>query len=240
MKQAFFVLHSDLQREGPGDRASLDWAFDTAGAPDNALILDAACGPGADIEALLDNAPHGHVTAVDSHLSFVEQVRVIWDEDDRVTTHVADMREETGPFDLIWCAGAMYMIGIEAGLRHFRTALAPGGAIAFSELVFLDTPTPALRAELEAEYAEIGDIDTLKARIAAAGFDLSGLQILSDEAWEAYYTPMEKRIGMLRPGAEARHDTILGKVLDEGMHEIELWRANRQMFGYALAVVRPL
>ncbi|MEJ2022853.1 MAG: class I SAM-dependent methyltransferase [Maritimibacter sp.] len=240
MREAFFVLHSDLPREGPGNRESLDWALSLAGTPENALILDAGCGPGADIDGLLENAPRGHVTAVDAHLPFVEQVRVVWHDDDRVTTHVGDMCEETGPYDLIWCAGSLYYTGIEDGLKHFRNVLAPGGAVAFSELVWLDTPSPALQAELEKEYPDIGDIAMLERRISAAGYNLQGVHVLSDDAWEDYYTPMEKRIEMLKPVVATRRDHELAQVLNDARREIALWRENSEVFGYAMAVVRPL
>ena len=79
-------------------------------------------------------------------------------------------------------------------------------------------------------------MDVLKQRIAAAGYDAPAARRCSrDAAWEAYYTPMEARIRRLRPGADA----ALAAVLDEGQAEIDLWRANRLSFGYALTVVRP-
>jgi len=88
---------------------------------------------------------------------------------------------------------------------------------------------------LAEEYPPMGDIATLEARIAAAGYDLCGLRVLSDAAWEAYYTPLDARAARLRPGAEA----ALARVLDEAEAEAALWRAHRDAFGYALAVVRP-
>ena len=68
--EAFFTVHADLPREGPGSRADLDWAVRVAGVSDTARILDAGCGPGADIEGLLAHAPRGHVMAVDTHAPF--------------------------------------------------------------------------------------------------------------------------------------------------------------------------
>jgi len=233
---AFFTLHADLPREGPGDGQSLVWALGLAGVAQEARILDGGCGPGADIEGLLAAAPRGRVVAVDRHLPFVHAVNDLWGHDPRVTARHADMAGEEGPFDFIWSAGALYFLGVEDGLKRMRSKLAPGGALAFSELVWLvANPDPALMADLEADYADMRGLGTLKRRIDAAGYDRMGLQVLSDAAWEAYYTPMEARIARLRPGADA----ALAKVLDEGQHEIDLWRAHRRSFGYALSVVRP-
>lgn len=232
----FFHLHSDLPREAPGDRASLDWAMTTGNVPRDAKILDAGCGPGADIEGLLAHAPEGQLLALDLHRSFIEQVTARWGDDPRVEAHVGSMAEAEGPFDLIWAAGSLYFLGVEQGLAHFRSRLAPGGVVAFSELTWLvDDPKPALVWELRKEYPEIAGVDTLKARVKAAGYEVCGLRVLDDAAWEAYYTPLEARASALRPGA----DPELLPVLDAAMEEIRLWRENRDQFGYVLAVVRP-
>lgn len=232
----FFTLHADLPREGPGDAESLAWAASLAGVKPDARILDAGCGPGADIGALLAAAPEGRVVAVDRHLPFVQAVNDRWGQEPRVTARQADMAAEEGPFDFIWIAGALYFLGIEDGLRVMRGKLAPGAALAFSELVYLvANPAPELHATLEAEYPAIGGTDVLNARIEAAGYERLGQKVVSDAAWEAYYTPMEARIARLRPGA----DPALTAVLDEGQAEMDLWRAYRRSFGYALSVVRP-
>ena len=233
---AFFTLHADLPREGPGDAESLAWAVGLAGVAQDARILDGGCGPGADIAGLLVAAPGGQILAVDRHPPFVERTRAAWAQEPRVTARQGDMADADGPFDFIWVAGALYFLGIEAGLRTMRDKLAPGGALAFSELVWLvDDPNPELRAENEAEYPQMAGMEVLNQRIEAAGYTLLGQQVLSDAAWEAYYTPMEARVAKLRPGADA----ALTKVLDEGQAEINLWRAHRRRFGYALSVVRP-
>jgi|GEM_PF-4683729 len=52
MSSAFFTVHRDLDREGPGEAADVHWALDVAGTPEDARILDAACGPGADMVTL--------------------------------------------------------------------------------------------------------------------------------------------------------------------------------------------
>lgn len=236
MTDPFFVLHADIPREGPGDPESLDWAMGVANLPRDAKILDAGCGPGADIEGLLAHAPEGQVLAVDLHPAFIEQLRARWAGDGRVTAEVADMRGPEGPFDLVWSAGALYFLGVTEGLAHFRGKLAPGGVVAFSELVWLsDARPPEVVSLLAEEYPPMGDIATLEARIAAAGYEICGMKVLPDAAWEAYYGPLEARIARLRPGA----GPALARVLDETETEIRLWRAYRDTFGYALAVVRP-
>jgi SAM-dependent methyltransferase len=233
--EAFFTLHSDVPREGPGDAASLAWAMGLAGVGRTARILDAGAGPGADVADLLAAAPEGHVTAIEAHAPFVARIQQAWEGDPRVTARKGDMRDPGGRFDFIWCAGALYFLGITEGLTAWRDALAPGGAVAFSELtLFTDDPAPEVLA-LRDDYPAFAGFDMLKTRIDAAGYELLGLEKLGDAAWEAYFGPLEARVALLRPGA----DEEMSMVLSQQEAEIALWRRYRDQFGYALAVVRP-
>ena len=232
---AFLMLHRDLPREGPGEAADVAWAAEVAGTPTDARILDAACGPGGDIAALLKVAPRGHVTACDLIAHFVAAVRKAHGDDPRVTALESDMTTLSGPFDLIWCAGAVYFVGVTEALTAWRRALAPGGAIAFSEACwFSDTPSDAARRNF-ADYPAMTDETGIRARIAAAGFDVLATKRLSDRAWENYLAPLDERVAKLRPQA----DEPLSRVLDAQEAEAALWRAERDSFGYLLCVVRP-
>ena len=235
MNAAFFTLHSEVSREGPGDAGSLAWAMDLAGVAPDASILDAGAGPGGDIAGLLAGAPRGHVTAIEAHAPFVDRIQAAWEGDARVSAQTGDMAAPGGAFDFIWCAGALYFLGITKGLQAWRDVLTPGGAVAFSELtLFTDTPAPEVLAFRD-DYPDFAGIDTLKARIEAAGYELLGLQKLPDAAWENYLTPLDARAEMLRPDT----DDEMRAVLDEHATEAALWRRYRDQFGYALAVVRP-
>tara|TARA_R110002124_G_scaffold178914_1_gene346683 strand:- start:462 stop:1199 length:738 start_codon:yes stop_codon:yes gene_type:complete len=233
---AFFTLHRDLPREGPGAAADVAWAVERAGVGGHARIADVACGPGGDIAALLDALPQGHVTALDKTAHFVEQARATWQDDPRVTLLRADMAVIRNEYDLIWCAGAVYFLGVTQALNAWRKSLRPGGMIAFSEACwFTQTPSPRAR-QLWQDHGAMTDAAGLAARITAAGYEVVGTRQLSDEAWENYYQPLDARIDALRPGADA----ALTQVLDEAKEEADCWRAHRAEFGYLLHVVRPL
>jgi SAM-dependent methyltransferase len=234
--EAFFTLHAELPREGPGETADVAWAAEMAGTPPGARILDAACGPGGDIGALLRAAREGHVTAIDKHAPFIDQARTRWGRNDRVSLCVGDMTAPGGPYDLIWCAGAVYFIGIERALSAWRAALAPGGAVAFSEPChFTDMPSDAAEAFWGDEGIAVGTASSIAARVAAAGFETLATRTLSDVAWESYFRPIADRIARLRPGAGAG----LLAVLDQHVAEMDGWRAVRAETGYLLSVVRP-
>lgn len=233
---AFFTLHRDLPREGPGEPADVTWAINQVDLPARAEIADVACGPGSDIGALRAAVPQGHVTALDKTAHFVDAARGRFVADANVTLLRADMARIANHYDLIWCAGAVYFLGVTEALTRWRKSLREGGVVAFSEPCWLtDSPSDEARA-FWAEYPAISDGAGIAARVKAAGYEVIATRLLSDEAWENYYTPLEARIEKLRPGADAE----LAQVLDEAEAEIACWRAHRDEFGYLLTVARPL
>ena len=233
--ESFFTIHADLPREGPGETADVAWAAQVAGVTSRAQILDAACGPGGDIGALLRVASRGHVTAIDLHAGFIEAAEMRWGKDDRVTLMTGDYLSPKGPFDFIWCAGAVYFVGIAKALKGWRKALAEDGTIAFSEpCLFTDMPSKGAIAMWEG-YKRLTDADGIAAQIDKAGYEQLATRRISDIAWESYYRPMEDRIARLRRGAEEK----MIAALDDASAEIEAWRTHRHETGYLLSVVKP-
>jgi len=233
--EAFLTLYTDLAREGPGAAADLGWALSVAATPQNACICDAGCGSGADTVTLAKARPKAQIEAVDQIAHFVTaaQKRVA-PFGARVQVRQGDMAALSGPYDLIWCAGALYFLGVTEGLTRWRSALAPNGAVAFSEPCLLARPSAAARA-FWAEYPQITDVAGIRARVAAAGYRVLGEQMQIGDAWEAYYIPMAKRIEKLRPDATGP----LAEALDEAEREIARWRAAPSEIAYALMVVAP-
>ncbi|WP_323769952.1 class I SAM-dependent methyltransferase [Antarctobacter sp.] len=236
---AFFEVHKDLPREGPGSTEDVVWATALAGVPEGAAICDAAAGPGADVEALAQTVPGAQVLAFDKHDGFVAQMQTRFSGARNVTVQKADLAEianlPKAPFDMIWCAGALYFLGLKNGLEVMRGALKPGGVLAFSEpCFFTDTPSPKARAFWEGYPTR--DRAGIAAAVSAVGFDILGTRDVSDAGWEAYYHPMEARIAMLR----AEGDPRMTDMLDLCAKEAEDWRAVRSETGYLLTVARRL
>ena len=234
-EEAFLTLYSDLNREGPGAAADLGWALSVAATPAQARICDAGCGSGADTVTLAKERPKARIEAVEKIAQFVQAAQKRTAPfGDRVAVRQGDMAQLDGPFDLIWCAGALYFLGVTEGLKGWRDALAPGGVVAFSEPCLLPRPSDAARA-FWAEYPQITDVAGIRARVAAAGYRVLGEQMQIGDAWEAYYIPMAKRIEKLRPDATG----ALAAALDEAEAEIARWRAAPSEIAYALMVVAP-
>lgn len=231
MDEAFWTVHADLPRQGPGEAADVAWALDVAATPEEARILDAGCGPGADLLTLTEMRPGARVTGIEAHAPFAEAARARLGG--RAEVRTGDMAAPGGDWDLIWCAGALYFLGIEAGLAGWRDALAQGGAVAFTE-PFLAADAKPGSAAFWAGY-EATDEDGIAARVRGAGWRLEASRRIGSAAWDAYYGPLEARIAALRPEADAE----LTEALDAEAREIALWRADLGGIGYAQFVVRP-
>jgi len=234
--EAFFNLHRDLPRQGPGEAADVVWAGQQMALPEGAAIADLACGPGADIGPLLGLVKDARLTAIDRQPHFIEEADAQWGRDARVDLRCGDMAEPGGPYDLIWCAGAAYILGVSEALLAWRAALAPGGHVVFSEPCFWDAqPTAELRG-IWAEYPAMSDAAGIDARVRAAGYETLATRRLSADAWEDYYRPLEARINGLRDDA----DPALAQILAGTSNEIAAWRQYGDQFGYLLSVVRPV
>lgn len=233
---AFFDLYKSLPRQGPGDRETLDFTLSVIRAGDSERILDAGCGTGADIDGLLAWAPARHVTAVDSHVPFVEQVAKRYGDDPRVEAIATDMATLTGPFDLIWSAGALYFLGLDAGSRNFHCILAPLGALFFSHPAYFNkTPSQAATDFWEGE-GEVFDHETVYEKVRAAGYAVFNAVKLPDTARQAYFTPLQARIDALISLAPG--DMV--ETFEGAQREIEGWRKARAETGYLQIFAEPV
>lgn len=244
-RAVFFDVHCDLPREGPGDEASLRRALSFVGdLPAKPRILDIACGPGGQTLDLAQAVPDAEITAFDLHPAFIAQLDARAQElgvADRIHTHVADMTaipSDFGRFDLIWCEGAAYNMGVPEALRAWPQLLNPGGKIAFSEAVWLRDDAPGeLRKFWNDEYPAMQTVDGCRAWVMDAGYTVLGEFVLPDEAWWThYYTPMEQRVGML--SEKYKDDAVALSVVQECADEITFHRQYGSYYGYTFIVAK--
>ena len=227
---AILRLFEGLTLCAPSDAAALGRVL--AGLAPDAVVLDAGCGRGADIPALLAAVPRGRVVAVDLAEAFVAHVRA---SHPRAEAHHAEMMAPPGgPFDLIWSGGAVYGPGVAACLGAWRGHLAAGGRVAFTELCWaVADPSPEARAFWAAEYPDMGDVAALERLVAQAGYRLVHGEWLPPGAWAAYYAPIEARMDALA----ADPDPAMQAVMAAFRAEIALWRAHGAEYGYRLSVL---
>jgi ubiquinone/menaquinone biosynthesis C-methylase UbiE len=244
-RAVFFELHRGLPREGPGNRESTARALALAGTlPPAPLLLDIGCGPGMQTMDLASLLPAARITAVDMHEPFLEQLRhraKTAGAGNRIEAVQADMSAlpfAPRSFDLIWCEGAAYFMGVGSALRAWRPLLRPGGKLALTEAVWLkpDAPDPVRRCW--AEYPEMLDIEFNRKLVRDCGYALLGDFALPDAAWwDDYYGPMEKRLAELIP--KHAGDPVATSVLAENREEMELHRKYSRYYGYVFLVMEP-
>jgi SAM-dependent methyltransferase len=238
MDPLFWELHSGLAHEAPGSRADTLRALALTGLSDPVRLLDAGSGPGAASLVLLEALPEAEVSALDLHAPFLAAATARA----RAAGHMGRFRVLVGdmaapPFvpgslDLIWSEGAAYSVGVPRALAAWTPLLAPGGRIAFSEVVWtVPDPHPRARA-LFADYPAMTDVDGVRAWIAAAGLTLLDDFLISDAAWDNYYGPLGTRLAVLAAQHGPEHP-----VLAEAAEEIAVRRAHGSDYGYGFFVV---
>lgn len=232
MNPLFWTLHRDLPREGPGETSDVAWAMGAAGVGPQARVADVACGPGADVAALLEGAPRGHVTAIDKTAHFIADVEARFGAEARVTARVGDMLDVGGPYDFVWCAGAAYIVGFARALEVWRGALVPGGCVAFSEPCLFERNG---RTVAFWDGYEALDEPGIRAAVEGVGYEVLATKRVSDAAWENYYGPYDARVAALR----AEGDPEMVAYLETEGLESARWRAVKRETGYLLSVVRP-
>src|SRR5262245_34514987 len=204
LRAVFWDVHSSLPREGPGNRESTERALALAApVPPFAQVLDLACGPGAQTIDLATLLPQATICAIDAHQPFVEETNrraAALGVNDRVRALRGDMRSLPFPpssFDLIWCEGAAYIIGVERALRSWRPLLRPGGRLALTEAIWLRPDAPEDIRRCWSDYRDMRDVESCRDLVRECGYQLLGDFVLPDAAWWEYYAPMEERLRLL-------------------------------------------
>ncbi len=221
-------LFLTLDRAGPGDAESLRWALDVAQTPDDARVLDAGCGTGADTGTLIHAVPRGRVVALDAAEAFIDVVAGKYPQAEAVAGDM--LVPPPGPYDLIWSAGAVYNTGVAAALSAWRPHLAPRGRVAFSDLRWTGMERPQAVVDFFAsEGVTLSDCDALEAEIAQAGWRVLGARWVGRAGWAAYYEPLEAQLANERDEA----------LVEAFKSEINCWKLHGDSYDYRLVVVEP-
>lgn len=242
----FFELFSGLPRQGPGDESSTLRAL--ALVPDvgpGTRVLDLGCGTGMQTRTVAQHSSAA-ITAIDSHPPFVDELNrtaTALGLGDRIRARVGDMRQldfPAGSFDLIWCEGAIFVVGFEAGLRAWRPWLAPGGHVAVTEACWIRPDPPAeCLAYWNQEYPAIRPAESLRAAAAECGYDIAGHFILPASSWWTdYYCPLQANLLQFRD--RHRDEPDAQELADQVQREIDIWRAYSDFYSYQFLVMRTL
>jgi len=249
MQMLFEVFVPSLPRLGPGDDESTIKALETlyaAGLPgDRPLnILELGCGNGAPTMALAEKT-RGAILALDFHQPFLDELMrraKARGFEERIRPYLKDMNEpdlEQESFDLIWSEGALGgSMGVQKGLPVCRSLLAPGGMMAFTELVYFTDEAPReCREFFGAEYPPMTDVKTNLAYIEEAGFELLGHFSLDPKAWlDNFYDPMEKRLVEVMEKYAGNPAKM--ELLAPFRQEVDNYREHGKHFGYEFFMMK--
>ena len=241
--EVFWQLHGGLAKQGPGSEASTLRALALCGPlPREPRVLELGCGTGR-ATLTLARATGGHVTALDvwaPSLATLRERAAAAGLDDRIETVRQSMAAPAlggRAFDLVWCESAVYTIGFDAALRAWRPSLAPGGALALSELAWLMPHAPERARRFWREgYPAMRDHAANLRALASAGYVPVSSFTLPEADWEdGYYAELSRRI----PGLRARHaEPAALALLDAHEEEIAAFREREGSFGYVFYVAR--
>jgi len=241
----FWELHSDLPREGPGaDETTRKAAEKIPRLPEGSRVLDVGCGPGAQTLVLAWQFPQAHITAVDRHAPFLEELRRrarLSEVSSRIASLQGDMRAlpfSDDRFDLIWSEGAVYIMGFEAGLRSWRPLLKENGWVAVTEISWLTGEPPDEPKEFwSRNYPAMATIASNCSMAQGAGYEvLHHFTIPERDWWTDYYGPLEMKMRALRLKYADKRDALA--FLDEEQKEIDLFREHSPCYGYVFYLLR--
>lgn len=239
----FWEVHRNLPREGPGDNESTAKAFRMIKAlPAEPRILDVGCGPGMQTIELA-KLSQGLIEAVDFHQPYLDQLKANAEKEgfsNRIKVLKGDMFNlgyAVESFDLIWCEGAIFVIGFEKGLREWRPLLTKKGYLVVSELSWLITDLPQeILDYMNQIYPQAKSIEKNKKTAQEAGYRVINSFILpKDSWWTNYYAPIEAKLPDLRTKHEGEPEAL--QYLDSEKKESEMFRKYSDYYGYVFYVL---
>jgi ubiquinone/menaquinone biosynthesis C-methylase UbiE len=244
MNPIFYEIFNQLPRGGPGDRQSTKKAIKMIqDLPVRSKILDIGCGPG--LQTLeLARLTNGQITALDNHQPFLDRLKEaarregVANNIECINRDMSALDFEQGYFDLIWCEGAIFILGFEKGLKEWQRYLKPNGALGLTEMTWLkDNPPSELRNFLKAECPKMTGIEGYQKIIAATGYHLTGQFVLPEAAWwEDYYHPLEQQLTVFREKYKGNEEAMA--LIESLQLEIDMYRQYADYYGYVFFVMR--
>ena len=241
--ELFFKLFEGLKREGPGSAEHTQKAFRLCSdLPNQPKILDVGCGTGGSTLALAQ-ASKGEITATDVYQPYLD--RLVQKSKNlnvkaQIRTQKMDMANLQFPedhFDLIWCEGAAYIMGVELALEKWKPLLKSGGYLCFTDAVwFTENPEGEVKDFWAEAYPTMRKVPELLEAARSKGYEIVDHFRVDQSCWEAYYEDLQQRIDLLHNEFVQSDD---GKsVIESNQQEIDLYQKHPNAVGYEFLILR--
>ncbi len=239
----FFKIYEGLDREGPGSYDETKRAYDMCkGVPEKPSILEIGCGSGGATMALACISD-GTIIATDVYQPFYARVTEKAESmgvSDRVTVMKRDMADldfKPEAFDLIWCEGAAYIMGVDKALAYWKQFLKPGGCLVISDVVWLTDDAPdEVKAFWAGAYSVMRFAEGNIAAAEAVGYESLGHFTISDDCWAAFYDDVARRLDEVEGQYGSDPDGRI--IIDLARREERLYRTYPGMYGNEFHVFR--
>lgn len=211
--------------------------------PEKPRLLDVGCGPGMQtIElAKISNA---EITALDFNQAFLDELAIhakaegVSEKIKIIQGDMTNLGFEEKSFNVIWCEGAIFIIGFEKGLREWRRFLADKGYIALTEMCWIDpNPPKEVKDYLTKVYPPIKTVKENLQIIKDAGYQIVGYFVLPESSWwEHYYLPILSKLPGLKKKYQGNSEALATIAAEE--EEIEMFRKYSKHYGYVFYVLQ--
>jgi ubiquinone/menaquinone biosynthesis C-methylase UbiE len=243
--QILYELFSGNPRQGPGSNECTRKAYGMCkGLPARPVILDIGCGSGTQTLELA-RVSAGPITALDNYQPMLDTLNKRAQAEGlaaRITTVNGSMFElpfAPASFDLIWSEGAIFIMGLEKGLREWKPLLKKGGYIVVSELTYIRQDIPQdLKAYWNKVEATVQYNEDNRKIIRDAGYTEIGDFILPASGWlDDFYTPLQESLFTFKKRYAGDAGAI--EILDSIQEEIDIFNKYYDYYSYIFYVMQP-
>ncbi|MBC7085953.1 MAG: class I SAM-dependent methyltransferase [Methanomethylovorans sp.] len=243
-KSAIFEIFEGLPRQGPGSNRCTEKAFRLIPSIPYARILDIGCGVGMQTNHIAEICDDCQITAVDIYQPYLDELRQRAAKKglrDRISTVIASMDDlpfEDNAFDIIWCEGAIFVMGFEKGLEYWKRFLKKEGFLALTEAVwFTDTPSDEVLQFWQECYPAIKSIPENEKIIETAGYKIIGkFRLPASTWWDDFYVHLQKRLDEIED--KFKGNTEAESVITFSRKEIEIFQKYQDEYGYVFFVLQ--